>query len=285
MAKRKTKEELVIELGEELSEELLELIKKDLDHTITTEDLSFILFSGDLTKAQSKSLSRYVNKIDNYVTKTTVLTSAVIVDNYVKAGIKEEKKATKEVLKISNKEIKERKPTILKSVKDIFKDVNKRSTKILQTGDVTLTQAVQISTKTLASKGITAFVASDGRQWELSAYNEMVIRTTNARTEVMGIVAVGDEDEVDFYIVDNHANECILCRPWEGVTLKRDSSVKGNFPTINDALAGGLLHPNCKHSIDEIFEDEPKPKQKKSQKDLVKKNAYSGGFTIADSKK
>jgi len=52
----------------------------------------------------------------------------------------------------------------------------------------------------------------------------------------------------DLVYVSNHAEECPLCRPWEGRVLSI-SGGSSKYPSVSDARANGLFHANCRHSL------------------------------------
>jgi Phage minor capsid protein 2 len=118
----------------------------------------------------------------------------------------------------------------------------------------------------LASQGITGFTDKAGRNWSLSAYAEMATRTAQSRLILQNQLKLMGPAGVDLVIVDNPAMEapCPRCRPYEGRVLaltgpgtgtstitdasgvQRTEQVAG---TLADAVAAGLLHPNCRHSL------------------------------------
>jgi hypothetical protein len=118
----------------------------------------------------------------------------------------------------------------------------------------------------LASQGITGFTGKDGRQWSLSAYAEMATRTASSRLILQQQLHRMGPAGVTLVIVDNPAMEaaCPRCRPYEGRVLaltgdgagtstitdasgqQRTEQIAG---TLADAVAAGLLHPNCRHSL------------------------------------
>lgn len=132
------------------------------------------------------------------------------------------------------------------------------------TGVSTRRQATQRAWSRLVDRGITGFTDVRGRQWNLASYTEMSMRTGVAQAAVEGhldrLAGVG----LDLVIVSNSAQECKLCRPYEGKILSRSGAtgtVLAENPatgelvhveisgTLADAIRGGLFHPNCRHSV------------------------------------
>lgn len=127
-------------------------------------------------------------------------------------------------------------------------------------------QAAQVVMNELASRGLTGFTDSAGRRWELGAYAEMATRTASSRMHLASQLSMMAQAGNRLVIVDNPSMEapCPLCRPYEGKVLalhgdgsgessitdasgtKRTEKIAG---TLADAVAKGLLHPSCRHSL------------------------------------
>lgn len=118
----------------------------------------------------------------------------------------------------------------------------------------------------LASQGLTGFTDKSGRRWELGAYAEMVTRTAASRMHLSGQLAAMAQAGNDLVIVDNpsKAAPCRLCRPYEGHVLSLSGKSSGTstitdadgavrtedvLTSLADAVAHGLFHPNCRHSL------------------------------------
>lgn len=51
----------------------------------------------------------------------------------------------------------------------------------------------------------------------------------------------------DLVIVSYHPGACPLCVPWENKVLSITGKAEG-YPTLDEAKAAGLFHPNCRHA-------------------------------------
>lgn len=140
------------------------------------------------------------------------------------------------------------------------------ATGVLQ-GTETRLRTAQRAWDRLLSQGITGFVDKGGRRWELASYVEMATRTGTAQAAVQGHLDRLGTAGIDLVIVSNAPQECERCRPWEGKILAKDgppgkrtvrvqhATVDGRMETVeiagsmDEAVADGLLHPNCRHSI------------------------------------
>ena len=101
--------------------------------------------------------------------------------------------------------------------------------------------------KVSASQGITAFIDKSGRSWNMATYCEMLTRTSTMQVfhqaKVNEYLAHGE----DLVVVTYHTPTCKKCAPWGGKILSLTGETKG-YPTMEEAKASGLFHPNCRHT-------------------------------------
>ena len=101
--------------------------------------------------------------------------------------------------------------------------------------------------KVSASQGITAFIDKSGRSWNMATYYEMLTRTSTMQVfhqaKVNEYLAHGE----DLVVVTYHTPTCKKCAPWGGKILSLTGETKG-YPTMEEAKASGLFHPNCRHT-------------------------------------
>jgi len=144
-------------------------------------------------------------------------------------------------------------------------------------GTETRREAAQRAMKKFAAEGITGFEDKSGRQWQLSSYVEMATRTGTAQAAVEGHLDRLEGLDIDLVIVSNAPQECKRCRPWEGKVLARRGphgrrTVEVEHSTIDDlmieveiagtvdeAVADGFMHPNCRHSLSAYLPGVTKP--------------------------
>lgn len=162
---------------------------------------------------------------------------------------------------------------ITRAVVDVFRSIVTRSSGSVLLGTLTRRQASQRALDQFTARGITGFVDSVGRSWEMGAYAEMAVRSVTARAAVEGHVDALAEIGLTLVIVSDAPLECPLCRPWEGETLvingesgphtiRAEHAVQpsGLFTrtltvavhvagSLVEARAAGLMHPNCRHSL------------------------------------
>jgi hypothetical protein len=106
--------------------------------------------------------------------------------------------------------------------------------------------------KSIRKDGITALVDRGGREWDLKTYGEMLARTKLTEAHNSGIVNRMAETGHDLVVVSLHGDSCEMCLPWEGQILSLTGRDKA-YPSYDEAVAAGLFHPNCRHSISPYY--------------------------------
>lgn len=164
---------------------------------------------------------------------------------------------------------------ILRSSLDAYRDVIAGVSEDVVTGVATRRTATQAALNRFADRGITGFVDKAGRAWDLASYSEMATRSAVIRSSLAGKAAKYEAAGQDLVIVSDHWEECELCAEWEGKVLSLRGETKG-YPTLDDAEAEGLFHPNCRHSYAPYVKgltripERQSPKDKEEQKRVYK---------------
>ncbi len=104
--------------------------------------------------------------------------------------------------------------------------------------------------KDLLKNGITGFIDKSGRRWNLTTYAEMATRAVSREVKIEGHKNRLLENGYDLVEVTGGISKvtCTVCQSWIGRKLSLTGKTPG-YPTLADAKAAGLLHPNCSHSI------------------------------------
>ena len=118
--------------------------------------------------------------------------------------------------------------------------------------------------QSLQQAGITAFVDKAGREWSLSAYGSMAVRTTVRQAQVSAILTADDHD---LWKIKEIGSTCPLCAVYEGRIYSK-SGMNPNYPPLAAAFgkmdpAGSNdlsntflnIHPSCQHSLVKWTED------------------------------
>ena len=101
----------------------------------------------------------------------------------------------------------------------------------------------------------TTFVDRAGRTWDTETYLMMNIRTNSMKVFNESIQAQAVEGGDDLVRVTSGGDpDCRLCFPWEGRILSVTGRTKG-LPTVEQAEAAGLFHPNCTHHLLPVDEE------------------------------
>lgn len=137
---------------------------------------------------------------------------------------------------------------VLRKADDAYQHVMAQATTGLLSGVDTRIQATQKMLNGFAAKGITSFVDKAGRNWDLSSYAEMCVRTVGSHAALQGHIDRQIEVGEDLVKVSTIGTTCPICMRWQGVVL----SISGNNPkyhSLDEAKLSGLFHPNCKHTL------------------------------------
>ncbi|HKU01420.1 MAG TPA: phage minor capsid protein [Arthrobacter sp.] len=115
----------------------------------------------------------------------------------------------------------------------------------------------------LVSRGITGFTDKAGREWNLTTYVEMAVRTATQRAYNASHRERLTLAGIHYFTISTTGRPCGLCAPWEGKVLAdagegtvTEPHAGGGDPvtfrvagTVEEAMAAGLFHPNCKHTL------------------------------------
>lgn len=133
-------------------------------------------------------------------------------------------------------------------IDDIFRSVSLEATKGSVIGYETTAQAAKRIRDDLAERGITGFVAKNNVEWDMRRYAKVVAQETTNQAFRQGTINRFEEHGNDLVVISSHSGSCPLCQPFEGKTF----SLSGNdpdYPSLDEARAGGLFHVSCKHVI------------------------------------
>ena len=111
----------------------------------------------------------------------------------------------------------------------------------------------------LAMEGVTSFVDKAGREWRLSTYGTMLLRTSTQQARVMAVLTQNPDH--DLYQISTIGSTCGICAPLEGRVYSK-SGLDPDFPPLASAY-GKIdkdgpntlentwlnIHPNCRHAL------------------------------------
>ncbi|MDQ0894436.1 phage minor capsid protein [Agromyces ramosus] len=122
--------------------------------------------------------------------------------------------------------------------------------------DVTPAQAQAMAWQVFVSQGVTGFTDRSGRDWALSSYVEMAVRTASQRAYNASHLARMRAVGIEYFTVPASGHPCPLCFPWQGRVITAEPIENPVIPvagTIEQATATGLFHPNCRHTLIPVY--------------------------------
>lgn len=162
----------------------------------------------------------------------------------------------------------------LRRVEDIYKKITYQAQIAQTTGAVTMEQAVDQAAKQFLERGIDCVQYADGRRVNIASYAEMTLRTAATRSKCRGDAALRRQLGVDTVLVSQYGACSETCLPWQGRVYIDDvwgdpaemgvdglaESRNGHrYMPLSVAVAEGLFHPNCRHSLSTWYEGISKP--------------------------
>lgn len=97
----------------------------------------------------------------------------------------------------------------------------------------------------IADRGVRAFTAANGAEWQLGTYAQMVARTTTREAVTHGTANRLLEEGQDVVTISSHAEPCPICEPYDGETYSMTGATAGL--DVLDELPP--FHPNCEHVL------------------------------------
>lgn len=112
------------------------------------------------------------------------------------------------------------------------------------------------------------FTDAGGRMWDNKTYCEMLTRTVLLNAGRQTYFDTCAENGCDVVQVTVSGNPCPDCAVWENRLLSISGNTPG-LPTVAEAIAAGLCHPNCTHSFvavgdyvrEQDFTEDGRPKE------------------------
>lgn len=157
----------------------------------------------------------------------------------------------------------------LRLTDDVYRQTVNRVQLAMATGAITYEKAVDMAVADFLAQGINCIEYKDGRRVNIADYVRMVLRTTSTRAALQGKSERFKAQGYDTVLVSSYGMCSKTCLPWQGRVYindalmdwqgetKYEGDVKYGrseycgkwFPLLSSAIAEGLFHPNCRHSI------------------------------------
>jgi len=135
-----------------------------------------------------------------------------------------------------------------RQVDDLFRSVALENIKGSVIGYETTAKAARRIREDLAERGITGFRDRAGRDWSLSRYAKVAAQESTNQSFRQGTLNRFQENGHDLVRLSSHSGSCKQCQQFEGRTF----SLSGNdteYPSLDEARAGGVFHVGCLHTI------------------------------------
>lgn len=163
-----------------------------------------------------------------------------------------EKDLDKLLFKLDKTSTKTANDIYIKRIKDFYKGTEKTLKKEYINANAYLSKKVGQYDKI---QKVIAYRNKDGTvraYFDIASYNSMVYNTNLTSTAWNATIENAKEVGNDLVYVEPHPFSCPLCQEWQGkiYALSNNHPV---YPNIEEAIKGGLKHPNCKHNITEYY--------------------------------
>lgn len=154
--------------------------------------------------------------------------------------------------------------SVLRATQDAFREIGRVAVGGMVASGMDRNKALQDILNNFAANGITTFRDRANRKWGLDTYGEMVLRTGVNRAQNDGRLQGYQAAGVTLLHVSQHRGADDHCLPYQNRILSTDglagdrtvtNAVTGKemtvyvTATLEDAVAGGLLHVNCRHTL------------------------------------
>lgn len=133
-------------------------------------------------------------------------------------------------------------------VDDVFRQVALEHAKGSVIGYQTTNQVAKRIRKDLAERGITGFRDKAGHDWDMRRYAKVLAQETTNQSFRQGTINRFQEKGHDLVRLSSHSGSCPKCTPYEGRTFSLSGS-DSEFPSIDEARAGGVFHVGCLHIL------------------------------------
>lgn len=163
---------------------------------------------------------------------------------------------------------------VARQVRDVYQQVTSTTVMAAEIGTETHVKAVQAALNRFADKGITSFVDKAGRKWSMDVYTDMAVRTMRNNVKQQGHLDGYRSAGVKLVRASWHPASAPQCFPYQNQLLaitgeagKRvlTDPATGEKVTVyvkerlDEAIANGYHHPNCKHRDTAYTPGDPTP--------------------------
>lgn len=167
------------------------------------------------------------------------------------------------LIKATTKDMSKAEYAMLRMVNDQYRKTIFKAQVMANSGAFTLQQSIDMATKDFLKAGINCIEYKDGRRVNIASYAEMNIRTATKRAKLISEGEARKAYGIHTVRISRYGQCSETCLPWQGKVYVDDVYSGGtkeeaerlNLPLLSVAIAGGLFHPNCKHTMTTYFYD------------------------------
>lgn len=152
----------------------------------------------------------------------------------------------------------------LRMMDDVYRRTISQAATAMAAGATTLPQAIDMAVKDFLRTGINCIEYKNGSRVNIADYVQMALRTAATRSFLQGEAKRRVELGIDTVLVSQYGACSEACLPWQGRVYIDDvwgefsgqtqgdrglSSNSNWYPLLSVAVAAGLFHPNCRHTL------------------------------------
>jgi len=139
-----------------------------------------------------------------------------------------------------------------------YEEILKKADIYMQTGTMTLTQAIDMASREFLAAGLNCVEYENGRRVNITSYVEMALRASSRRAALTAEGAKRDQWNEHLVVSPTLHSTCEHCQRWQGIVLIDDVYSNGKpdgiHPLLSEAIKDHFLHPNCRHPLVTYFE-------------------------------
>lgn len=160
-------------------------------------------------------------------------------------------------------DLKKAEHAMLRLTDDKYRQIIYRTQVAFTSGSKTLDQSIDKAMMDFVRSGINCVEYKDGRRVNIATYAEMALRTANTRAKLIAEGEVRKDWGIHTVKISKYGGCSETCEPWQGRVYvddvysggTKEEARKLNLPLLSEAIAGGLFHPNCRHTASTYFID------------------------------
>jgi hypothetical protein len=135
--------------------------------------------------------------------------------------------------------------TVGRRVDDVYRREGLRLATLQLSDEQPRAEAAASLIDRLRRQGATSFVDKAGREWQMSVYAEMVVRTTSSEGVFQGTTTTMLARDFDLVEVNKVRDPCPKCAKYDGKTYSLTGRTK-RYPKLGIIFP---IHPNCRHFV------------------------------------